>query len=95
MIYAIDIGNTFFAVSNKDLAYIDEKEFRLFYWALDKNNQSFEINPKGVNISTDINKLIEKIYINPTENIDIETLEEVKNRKNFHFKIINSRIRGK
>ena len=60
-----------------------------------QKNQSFEINPKRVNINTDVNKLIENIYINPTANIDIEILEEPENRKNFHFKIINSRIREK
>ncbi len=90
---AIDIGNTFFNVSNKDLAYIDEKEFRLFYWALDLKNKPFKIDPKGVTISSDVNKLIENIYIDPTEKIDTKTLEELKNRKKFHFKIINSRIR--
>jgi hypothetical protein len=59
------IGNTYWSVSHKDLPYMDEKEFRLFYWKLSLANQKFQVEETGVKVPVDADILIENIYINP------------------------------
>lgn len=90
-----DVGNIFLPVSHKDLPYRDEKEFRLLCWKpeFEKHNLPFDEN--GVNVRIDVNMLIEKIFINPSKNVNIEELQEQIEKNRLNCMIENSRIKNK
>ena len=88
-----DIGNTFYSVSYKDIPYKDEKEFRLLYWKLHLPNQKLPADEKGVKVNIDVNMLIDNIYINPTNKIEISELERLVKNKNIDCEIKYSKIK--
>jgi hypothetical protein len=92
----LPIGNVFYPVSYKDLAYQDEKEFRLLFWKLNLPNQSYQVDNNGVKVKIDMNMLIDNIYINPTKQINIEKLMVILEKKKINCeKLKFSRIRIK
>ena len=59
------LGNAFNLVTTKDLPYRDEREFRLLYsdWA---SGPIPAPRPAGIRIPVEVNRLIERLYVNPT-----------------------------
>ena len=86
------IGNIFFSVSYKDLPYKDEKEFRLLYWKSNLSNQNLPLEASGVKVRIDVNMLIDNIFINPSENINISKLMESIHNKKLNCEIKYSKI---
>ena len=89
----LPIGNTFYSVSYKDIAYKDEKEFRLLYWKLNLPNQNLPAEEIGVKVAVDVNILIENIYIMPVNTVDVERLTDVVKNMALSCEIKNSRIK--
>ncbi len=80
-------------MSYKDIPYKDEKEFRLLYWKLNLPNKKLPADEKGVKVKIDVNMLIDNIYINPTNKIEISELEELIKNKNMDCEIKYSKIK--
>ena len=59
------IGNVFTAITHKDLAYRDEREFRLIFWSADPANASVPTTPNGVRVQVDLGRLISRIHLRP------------------------------
>ena len=59
------VGNIYNSVIRKSLPYRDEREFRLLFWRYSLNNQPIAINSDGINVKTDLNKLISRIWLSP------------------------------
>lgn len=89
----LPIGNTFYSVSYKDIAYKDEKEFRLLYWKLNLPNQDLPAEEHGVKVAVDVDILIENIYIMPVNTVDVKRLTDVIKNMALSCEIKNSRIK--
>lgn len=72
------VGNVFHHVVTKDLPYVDEREFRLFFWRHDLKNQAIEPESTGIRVKVDIRRLIERVYINPAEDVFPKLLDLLK-----------------
>ena len=89
---SFDIGNIFLPVSHKDLRYRDEKEFRLLCWKPDLEKYDLPFDENGVNVRIDVNMLIDKIFINPSKNVNIKELQEQIEKNKLNCEIEASRI---
>jgi hypothetical protein len=61
----IEIGNIFTAIIKKDIAYQDEREFRLMFWQ-PKHLDFHHPPPPGIKVPIDVGKLIDRIYVSPS-----------------------------
>ncbi len=86
------IGNVYSSVSYKDVPYRDEKEFRLLYWKVALQNQGYHAGDRGVEIGIDTDMLIQNIYINPGEDIDVAELRKALETAGIRREIRQSRI---
>jgi hypothetical protein len=59
------VGDAFHLVTTKDLAYRDEREFRLLLWAVDPKNSELQRSGKGIRVPVDVRTLIDCVYANP------------------------------
>jgi len=57
------IGNIYTAITHKDLAYRDEREFRLIYWTKDPKNAAVPVLGKGVRVAVDLDMLVSRIHL--------------------------------
>lgn len=86
------IGNVFIPISFKDIPYIDEREYRLLFWKLDKDNMKLNPGKKGIKVQVDIDMLIDNIYLNPAHIPNIDKLEKLIKEKDLDCKIKNTKI---
>jgi hypothetical protein len=94
--YPIESSNFLVPLLQKRIEYKDENEFRLYY-KNDFNNDigKESIKPKGINIKIDINKLVDKIIINP--NADEEVIKKVMDitkKYGYNFEICKSKLKS-
>lgn len=90
-----DTGNVFNTVVKKDIPYRDEREFRLLFWRSDPANSGVIVQPGGVRVRVDLNKLIDRIYISPQLNGAPPQLVQLVQAKRLDCSIVSSVVKEK